>query len=257
MGNIISDSRPPYKRPFALSAIRSAAKQRKQVRIPLAVLLGLVLSIGCWNTRVARAATVDLCGLVNDFEDPDCGLGFGAQDPWTPTMPNLNYSFDAPECNPNGPACPNAMPPMDSVGNFVGVLNPDDDDVSGKLTHRAIPGPWPAGTCFAVTINAKCDYCVSPSPPRATKCSVKVQVKGWTAGSIPIVNPNTDNWSRRELFTCTQSVFPSGGGDPGDVSPMVLCCPNTGGKDIAFITWSISGVNQRHGTYVTVDCKLP
>jgi hypothetical protein len=146
------------------------------------------------------------------------------------------------------------MPPANSQGNFVGVRNPGDDDINCKLAHTPISGPWPAGTCFEVEVTAKRDHCKSSSRP--TKSKVHVQIIGWADGPEPIVDPLTDDWSHRELFKCTLPVF-TNGGDPGEVTRTLFCCSDPNGRDIAFVTWTIAGVNQRHNTYVTFDCVPP
>jgi hypothetical protein len=243
---------------FALRASHSSARQKWAVFTLFNMIFGLVLSVSWWPARAAHATTIDLCALVNDFEDPNCGIPF----PWIPTRPNSKYRLNSPQCNPpTSTACPLVAPPTGSVGNFVGVLNPGDNDTSGKLAHRAIAGPWPAGTCFTVTLNAKRDRCVVPVPPssRPTQGIAIVQIRGWAAGAVkpdePMVSPATDDWSRRELFKCDpQAVFMPGDPDPGDVTRTFSCCPNTGGKDIAYVTWTISGRDPRLNSYVAFAC---
>ena len=195
--------------------------------------------------------TVDLCRTVDDFSAPQCGIPHD----WVPTRPNSNYKLAAAICNPSSATCSGVIAPPDAAGNFVGVLNPADANTSAKLAHTAIAGPWASGTCFEVTMTATRDHCAPvPSPVRPTKGAVVVGFRGWAAGPVPVVTPATDNWSRHELFTCTQPIFLPGDADPGDVTRTIQCCPNTGGQEIAFVTWTIAGQNQRHNTFVTFDC---
>ena len=128
------------------------------------------------------------------------------------TKKSTNYRLDAPELNPvivpKGENSPLEAPAGD---RFVGVLNPGDDDINGRLVHDAVEGPFRSGTVFTITLfgnRGRLPGAPSPGFPNWPS-ELTLQFFGWKAGSFPFVDPSSDNWSRTPP-SCCPNPSPSG-----------------------------------------------
>jgi hypothetical protein len=197
------------------------------------------------GSAAAQAPCLDLCAVL-----PNCGFQDGFAH-WACTRPNSNY-----KCPPaSGPQLnvPGAIIPGPD-GPFVGVLNPRDLDVAGKLVHDAEPLPWASdGTCFEVMVWANRGR--FPNPPivfTGARSQVLVRFLGWTYGDRPTIFPKTDDWSRRPDALSCSFVFPFPAvGSEGLWLSQVLRCTAT--HEVEWISLSIAGVNHSHGTYAAFD----
>ena len=113
---------------------------------PLCAALLLLGSVAAGRTdAVELAAILGNAGFEDDLDHSE----------WTATQKSHNYRVDAPVVNPTivpfGHAQPLEAPDGD---NFVGVLNPQDADINGRLVHEVVAGPYPSGTIFTVTLFA-------------------------------------------------------------------------------------------------------
>ena len=155
----------------------------------LAFLFVAFLPVNAVGAQIELAAKLGNAGFEDDL----------FADQWTATKKGANYQITAPVVNPIiVPKGEND--PLDAPygGNFIGVLNPGDDDVNGRLVHDVKPGPFLAGTVFTVTLAGNRGRLAdAPSPLfPSTASELTLQFFGWRAGSSPFVDPRSDNWSR-------------------------------------------------------------
>jgi hypothetical protein len=198
---------------------------------------------------VAQASCTDLCSVL-----PNCGFDAGFAG-WTCTRPNGNY-----ECQPPfGPELdvPAAIAPGPDDA-FVGVLNPGDRDIAGKVVHDAERIPYtPGGTCFEVKVWANRGRLPNPLTPFVgAPPTVLVRVLGWTSGPdplvAPVVDPATDNWSRRpNAMNCAFPAFLFTPASQGQWVPQVFQCTAT--QHLSWVSLSIAGVNHSHDSYAAFD----
>ena len=212
------------------------------------VLTTIALAVLCLaSPAAAQPACIDLCSIL-----PNCGFEDGFEH-WTCTRPNGNYKCPPP----SGPELnvPSAIVPGPD-GPFAGVLNPNDGDIAGKLVHDAaeVPGgTTQPGTCFEVKVWANRGRLPgSPAAFAGAGSQVLVRIFGWTEGAHPVIDPATDDWSRRPNATSCALVFPFPKvGSEGHWLSQVLRCTIT--PDPYFVSLSIAGVNHSHGSYVSFD----
>lgn len=215
--------------------------------------LAMVLLLSLVPVDVARA-DLDLSEVLSNagFEDDLDHSG------WTATLKNDNYSFDAAEVNPAIVPFGQTDPLEAPAGlNFVGVLNPADDDINGRLVHEAVAGSFPAGTAFTVTVFAsrgRLPAAGTAAFGSATAASeATLQFFAWTAGGHPVVNPATDDWSRRPKFTIRRvfSAWAANGEWGSQTFQFTVTAP------VEYVSLAVTGKNHKAASYVAFDILVP
>jgi hypothetical protein len=132
-------------------------------------------------------------------------------------------------------------------------MNPNDNDVSGKVVHGAAAGFFPEGTVFEVTIVANRGRLAGAKTALfdTFPSQVLVQFFGWKAGSLPAINPSTDNWSRQP-GTRMQQTFTNWAANGQWASQTFQFVSD---KDLSYISLTISGVNHKTASYVAFDVQ--
>jgi len=198
----------------------------------------------------AHAATVDLANLLENsgFEDDL------KHSDWMASRANPNFTLDAPKVNPViVPKDESTRLAAPAGNNFIGILNPNDLNRSGKLVHSVVEGSFPAGTVFQVTVwanrgrLAKATSALFTSSPS----EVLVQLNGWEAGHLPVLNPKTDNWSRSPNVKVVQ-VF-TDWAENGEWASQTFEFVTT--KDLQYVSLAITGVNHKNASYVAFDVE--
>jgi RHS repeat-associated protein len=218
---------------------------RRTVTLCLAVAMGVGLVL---TPPGSAAGAVELGALLGNS-------GFEADlvhSEWIATRPNANYRLDAPVVNPvivpKGESLPLQAP---SGSHFVGVLNPNDEDINGKLVHTALPAAFPAGTVFRVTVVANRGRLSGASTPAfdTQPSELLVRFFGWGAGAAPQINPNTDDWSRSPGVSLLQpfTAWAANGQWAGQTLEFTT---NTA---VAYLSLTLAGVNHKHASYVAFD----
>ncbi|MBS3114130.1 hypothetical protein J4448_03440 [Candidatus Woesearchaeota archaeon] len=196
------------------------------------------------------AEVIDLTTVLGNsgFEDDL----FHAQ--WTATKKNANYRLDAPQVNPviipKGATISLEVP---AGNNFIGILNPNDEDINGRLVHDVVKGPFPKGTVFKLTIFGNkgrlstAPVSIFPNPKDASELTV--QFFGWKAGSKPTINPNTDNWSRSPSLVLRR-VF-SNWAQNGQWSLETF--EFVANNNLEYISLAVTGKNHKLASYVAFD----
>jgi hypothetical protein len=192
-------------------------------------------------------AAVDLATLLGNS-------GFEADlvhSQWTTTSPNSNFLLDAPQVNPEIVPKNETHELVAPVGaNFVGILNPYDENVEGKVVHEAVPGDFKVGTVFRITIWANRGRLGGASNAGSLTSEVLVQFYGWGAGEKPMIDQSTDNWSRRPSVKIIRKFTnwrPTG----GDWASQVFRFVTT--KALKYVTLGITGMNHKQSSYVAFD----
>jgi hypothetical protein len=196
------------------------------------------------------AAQVDL-GVVlgnSDFEDDL------EHSQWTATVKGTGYQLDAPVVNPV--IVPkNASMPLDAPAgdHFIGVENPDGENIKGRLVHDAVAGDFAQGTVFEVTVWANRGRLDTSSTAAfgKTPSEVTLQFFGWGAGSVPVINPSTDNWSRRPSVTLSQAFTEWGPNGEWGAQLVQFVTP----KALAYIALAVTGKNHTDVSYVAFDLE--
>ena len=140
---------------------------------------------------------------------------------------------------------------------FIGIVNPLDQDISGKLAHTAVEGPFAPGTTFEVAVFANRGRLeLANTPVFDTRPSeILVTLFGWGPGSdptiVPTINPNTDNWSRSPSVKLLQA-FTNWAANGVWASQTFEFVTN---NDLQFIALSIAGVNHKRACYVAFDIE--
>lgn len=198
----------------------------------------------------AHAATVDLADLLENsgFEDDL------KHSDWTATRANANFILNAPQVNPVIVPKDESSALVAPVGNnFIGILNPRDQNRSGKLVHAVGEGSFPAGTVFQVTVWAnrgRLDKATSASFT-STPSEVLVQLNGWVAGSLPKLKPRTDDWSRSPSVKVVQ-LF-TDWAENGEWASQTFEFVTT--KALQYVSLAITGVNHKIASYVAFDVE--
>jgi hypothetical protein len=138
----------------------------------------------------------------------------------------------------------------------VGVKNPDDADLKGKLGHNAAAGTFLSTDTYAVTVwanrgrlgDGNTNSVFSSAPP-----VLNLRFLSWTAGSVPTVNAGTDNWSRSPTNTVNAAF--TNWGDPGDWTSQSFLFTIPANR--AYLSLTISGQNNSHDSYVAWDVGTP
>lgn len=173
---------------------------------------------------------------------------------WTATKPNKTYSTNAPIVNPYIVPKGEVVSLKASEGNnFIGILNPKDQDISGKLVHSAVAGSFPQGTVFEVTLWANRGRLTGASTSSFLSAPPKLLVSffGWGTGSVPMINPNTDNWSRRYSVRSIQEFTNWTANGAWAVQTFQFVAD----KELQFISLAIAGQNKSTASYVAFDIK--
>jgi hypothetical protein len=98
--------------------------------------------------------------------------------------------------------------------NFIGILNPNDEKVEGKLVDDAVLADVPVGTVFEITIWGNRGRSSGASNAGSLTSEVLVQLYGGGAGALPTINQANDNWSRTPSVKLIQKFTnwaPTGG----------------------------------------------
>lgn len=173
---------------------------------------------------------------------------------WTATTSNKTYKLNAPMVNPAIVSQGGVNALQAPTGkNFIGILNPKDQNISGKLVHTAVTGPFPAGTAFQVTVFANRGRLAGAKTALfdTSPSEVLVQFFGWGAGKLPTINSNTDNWSRQPSVRQGQA-FTNWAGNGQWAS---LTFQFVAEKDLNYISLSIAGMNHKNASYVAFDVE--
>ena len=98
--------------------------------------------------------------------------------------------------------------------NFIGILNPNDEKVEGKLVHEAVLADVPVGTVFEITIWGVRGRLSGASNAGSLTSEVLVSsTAGVPVRCRPSTRPN-DNWSRTPSVKLIQKFTnwaPTGG----------------------------------------------
>jgi hypothetical protein len=170
---------------------------------------------------------------------------------WKATRPNSDFLLDAPQVNPE-------IIPKDEVNEvvapigakFIGILNPNDENVEGKLVHDAVLGDFPVGTVFEITIWGNRGRLSGASNAGSLTSEVLVQLYGWGAGALPTINQSNDNWSRQPSVKVIQK-FTNWAPTGGDWASQVFQLVTT--KALKYVTLGITGKNHKQSSYVAFD----
>jgi hypothetical protein len=208
---------------------------------PRALLVALSVLLGA----AAPVHAVDLAALLGNsgFEDD---LDHSQ---WTATMPNADFLLDAPQVNPE--IIPKGeLDPLEApIGsNLVGVLNPADEDIEGKLVHDPVAGSWAAGTLFEITVWANRGRLEGAGSTGDLTSEVLVQLYGWGAGAAPTIDPLTDNWSRTPSVKIVRKFTAWGLG--GDWAAQLVQFTT---KALAYVSFGMTGKNHKNASYVAFD----
>ncbi len=197
------------------------------------------------------AQCVDLCQVLANG-----GFAQGLQF-WQCSEPNNNY-----RCPPE-PGAPTPNVPAFIIpgpdGGFIGVLNPNDEDIAGKVVHNPQLRNDQAGTCYRAHILVNRGRLSNPVLPFTSAApTVHLRIQGWRPltpppGPAPVLDPEEDVWSRRPTAMNCQFSFTNYAA-PGQwtANPQTFTC--VAQQPVAYVSLSISGVNHRHDSYVAFDC---
>jgi hypothetical protein len=217
-----------------------------RLRIALAALLVATLT-----APVAFAVTpVDLSDVLDNFgfeEDLD-------HSGWVSTRKSRSYRLDAPVVNPtivpNGKT--DALEAPNGV-NFIGVSNPGDHDVAGRLVHDVAVGVHPAGTVFIVTVFANRGRLPRTDDDEFTNSPSELgfQLFAWGPGKLPVISRRTDNWSRRPKVTISRAF--TDWAPNGDWASQTF--EITVDVEIHYLSFGISARNHVNASYVAFDLQ--
>jgi hypothetical protein len=196
------------------------------------------------------AAQVDLGEVLgnSDFEDDL------EHSQWTATVKGTSYRVEAPVVNPVIiPKLASAPLQAPAGDHFIGVENPDGEDVKGRLVHDAVAGVFSQGTVFEVTVFANRGRLDTASTATFgnTPSEVTLQFFGWGAGSVPVVNPSNDNWSRRPSVTLSQAFTQWAPNGEWAAQVMQFVTP----KALAYVALAVTGKNHTDVSYVAFDLE--
>lgn len=174
---------------------------------------------------------------------------------WIATRPNQTFRLNAPIVAPFIVPKDETDPLHAPLGNnFVGILNPNDQDISGKLVHTAVARSFPPRIAvFQVTILANRGRLTGANFPFFDSASsdLLVQFFGWGAGIQPTINPNTDNWSRLPSVTLKQTFtnWAANGQWASQTFQFVT------DKELSYISFALTGRNHKNASYVAFDVE--
>ena len=209
----------------------------------LITVLSFIL-IGTAIAQVDLGEVLENSGFEEDLEHSQ----------WTATVKSTRYRAEAPVVNPV--IVPkNASMPLEapSGDHFIGVENPDGDDINGRLVHDAVAGVFAPGTVFEVTVwanrgrlNTASTAAFGNSPSEVT-----LQFFGWGPGQVPVVNPHTDDWSRRPSVTLKRSFTQWAPNGEWAAQLVQFVTP----KALAYIALAVTGQNHKDVSYVAFDLE--
>ena len=133
-------------------------------------------------------------------------------------------------------------------------MNPEDDDISGKLVHTAVTGTFAQGTTFEVTVFAnrgRLDTAKTAAFGNTRASELQVTLFGWGDGDAPTINQDTDNWSRKPLVKLQRS-FTNWAQNGEWASQTFEFAPN---KELRYISLAIAGKNHKNASYVAFDIE--
>jgi hypothetical protein len=196
------------------------------------------------------AAQVDLGEVLgnSDFEDDL------EHSQWTATVKGTSYRVEAPAVNPVIiPKLASAPLQAPAGDHFIGVENPDGGDVKGRLVHDAVAGVFAQGTVFEVTVFANRGRLDTANTAEfgKTPSEVTLQFFGWGAGSVPMINPSTDNWSRRPSVTLSKAFTQWAPNGEWAAQLIQFITP----KALAYIALAVTGKNHTDESYVAFDLE--
>ena len=230
-----------------MSIARIAAQRpHRPVAGVASLLIAVVLCL--IGPEAARAAEVNLAVLLGNsgFED-DLDHSH-----WVSTKKSTNYLLDAPLVSPLIVPKGEMAPLLAPAGNhFVGVLNPADSDINGRLVHDPVAGVFLSGTTFTATVFANRGR-LSTAPTalfESAPSEVTLQFFGWRAGGMPVVDPASDNWDRTPAVTINRS-FTSWGPNGEWASQTLLFPINT---ELRYISLSLTAKNHKRASYAAFD----
>jgi hypothetical protein len=227
----------------------------------LARFLG-AMCVGVWALSAVPAdAQVQLCAVLLSNPGFENCTALPEEPPlpdeWTATVPNANYDLLAPECSPH--IVPKSLVSAlvaPSGSEFIGVVNAGDDDLSAKIAHEAVPGAWPAGTQFTVTVFAnrgRLEDSKTVGFVREKRTSlVQLRLLGWAAGAEPVLS-SLDTWSRRPSVNLKQTF--TNWGANGSWASQTFTFVTT--KATAYVSLVITARNRAQSSYVAFDLNCP
>ena len=110
---------------------------------------------------------------------------------------------------------------------------------------------FPAGTVFHVTVWANRGRLQGARGPEfeSQPSEVSVQFFGWGAGNTPVVNPNTDNWSRTTSVNLSTRLPTGRPMAYGPSQTFEFVTP----KDLSYVSLALTGKNHIKASYAALD----
>jgi hypothetical protein len=213
----------------------------------LAFTVVALLSVNAIGDQV-----IDLAAILGNSGFEDDSLA----DQWTATKKSTNYRLDAPVLDPiivpKGANYPLEAP----VGyRFIGVQNPGDDDINGRLVHDVVAGPFPADKTFTITLfgnRGRLSGAPSPLFPNVPS-ELTLQFFGWKVGAYPFVDPSSDNWSRTPTVVLSRSFTNWAANGEWAVQTFQFSPKQT----LQYISLSVTVKNHKASSYVAFDILPP
>jgi len=201
---------------------------------------------------VTAQPCIDLCQVLTNG-----GFELGLQS-WKCSEPNDNYRCPPEQGAPTPDVPATAIPGPD--GHFIGVLNPNDEDIAGKVVHdpQARNPVDPVGTCFGARLLVNRGRLSDPTKLFTSAApTVHLRIQGWRPltpppGPAPVLDPDEDVWSRRPTAMNCQFSFTNYAAPGAWSGPQNFQC--TAQQPVAWVSLGISGVNHSHDSYVAFDC---
>ena len=204
------------------------------------------------SVNAIGAQVIDLAAILGNSGFEDDSLA----DQWTATKKSTNYRLDAPVLDPViVPKGKNEPLEAPAGYRFIGVSNPGDDDVNGRLVHDVVAGPFLAGTRFTITLfgnRGRLSGAPSPLFPNVPS-ELTLQFFGWKVGGYPFVDPSSDHWSRTPTIVVSRSF--TNWAANGDWA--VQTFPFTIDQTLQYISLSVTGKNHKAASYVAFDILPP
>jgi hypothetical protein len=143
--------------------------------------------------------------------------------------------------------------------HFTGVKQIGDTpiDLKYKLAHDATAVAVPGGTTLTIKVWANRGR-LEPFDTPASTSDLLVRVFGWSAGSVPTVNPATDNWSRTVTWNPASQSFNFAAVPDGTWGAQTFSFTTPAGTNLAYLSIFIAGRNMNHDQYIAADlCDGP
>ncbi|OGZ45197.1 MAG: hypothetical protein A3C84_02565 [Candidatus Ryanbacteria bacterium RIFCSPHIGHO2_02_FULL_48_12] len=176
-------------------------------------------------------------------------------DEWMATRPNKNYKKGLPVFNPTivpkGKVDKLEMP---GGANFFGVLNSRDQDTNGKLVHSIVAGSFKKSMVLKLSIVANRGRLAGAKLDMFDSAPSEIQVAflGWSIGTLPVINPGTDDWSRNPSVV-SRDIFTSWAGNTVWRSQLFRFVLD---RDLSYISVSIAGLNHKNASYVAFGMSI-